>query len=125
MWQNTSYVAQDALHDDIRVKIASQDGGNVYQRFGKGTRCAFGNLRVAQQFFGLFTFRNIAGNAFDGSGLSGADSWVDLKGNGYLIVDNHGKDAEAVEWKVTVETQAEISGSDFGAPAFLTSSVTW
>jgi len=32
----------------------------------------------------------IAGNTFDGSQLSGADSWVDVKGNGYLIVDNNG-----------------------------------
>ena len=32
----------------------------------------------------------IMGNAFDGSGLSGADSWVDVKGNGYLLVGNVG-----------------------------------
>ena len=32
----------------------------------------------------------VAGNVFDGSGLVGADSWVDVKGNGYLIVGNEG-----------------------------------
>lgn len=32
----------------------------------------------------------LRGNTFDGSGMGGADSWVDLKGNGYLIVDNRG-----------------------------------
>ena len=30
----------------------------------------------------------IEGNRFDGSGLSGADSWVDVKGNGYTILGN-------------------------------------
>jgi hypothetical protein len=30
------------------------------------------------------------GNSFDGSRLSGADSWVDVKGNGWLIQDNRG-----------------------------------
>jgi hypothetical protein len=33
----------------------------------------------------------VAGNTFDGSGLTGdADSWVDVKGNGWLIQANHG-----------------------------------
>ncbi len=32
----------------------------------------------------------IAGNTFDGSSLSGADSWVDVKGNGWLIASNTG-----------------------------------
>ena len=35
----------------------------------------------------------IRGNVFDGTGMSGenaADSWIDLKGNGYLIVGNRG-----------------------------------
>jgi hypothetical protein len=33
----------------------------------------------------------LAGNTFDGSSLSGADSWVDVKGNGWLIAGNHGQ----------------------------------
>jgi hypothetical protein len=33
----------------------------------------------------------LAGNTFDGSSLSGADSWVDVKGNGWLIAGNHGR----------------------------------
>lgn len=32
----------------------------------------------------------IEGNSFDGSALSGADSWVDVKGNDYLIRENTG-----------------------------------
>jgi hypothetical protein len=32
----------------------------------------------------------VAGNTFDGGSLSGADSWVDVKGNGWLIAGNHG-----------------------------------
>ena len=32
----------------------------------------------------------VAGNRFDGAGITGADSWVDVKGNGWLIADNVG-----------------------------------
>jgi hypothetical protein len=32
----------------------------------------------------------LEGNTFDGSSLSGADSWVDVKGNNWLIKDNTG-----------------------------------
>ena len=35
----------------------------------------------------------IIGNTFDGSGMTGADSWVDVKGNNYLIQGNTGVDA--------------------------------
>jgi hypothetical protein len=37
----------------------------------------------------------IRGNTFDGSGMTGsfADSWIDLKGNGWLVSDNHGTNA--------------------------------
>jgi hypothetical protein len=37
----------------------------------------------------------IRGNTFDGTGMTGgfADSWVDLKGNGWLVVDNRGTTA--------------------------------
>ncbi|MFD0905101.1 right-handed parallel beta-helix repeat-containing protein [Actinomadura sediminis] len=39
----------------------------------------------------------IAGNAFDGSELSGGfnDSWVDVKGNGYVVEDNRGAKTNA------------------------------
>jgi hypothetical protein len=33
----------------------------------------------------------VAGNTFDGSRLTGADSWVDIKGNGWLIAGNSGR----------------------------------
>ncbi|WP_227497343.1 right-handed parallel beta-helix repeat-containing protein [Planctomonas psychrotolerans] len=32
----------------------------------------------------------VRGNTFEGSAITGADSWVDIKGNGYLIEDNVG-----------------------------------
>jgi hypothetical protein len=32
----------------------------------------------------------VAGNRFDGTGMTGADSWVDVKGNGWLISGNRG-----------------------------------
>jgi hypothetical protein len=32
----------------------------------------------------------VAGNRFDGAGITGADSWVDVKGNGWLIYGNSG-----------------------------------
>lgn len=38
----------------------------------------------------------IRGNTFDGKGMSGAnfaDSWMDVKGNGYVIEGNHGQDS--------------------------------
>jgi hypothetical protein len=33
----------------------------------------------------------VAGNTFDGARLSGGDSWVDVKGNGWLIAGNSGR----------------------------------
>ncbi|MEO3860874.1 right-handed parallel beta-helix repeat-containing protein [Acrocarpospora sp. B8E8] len=37
----------------------------------------------------------VSGNSFDGSGQTeeGADSWVDVKGNGWLIIGNEGHDS--------------------------------
>ena len=35
----------------------------------------------------------IIANTFDGSAVTGADSWVDVKGNNWLVADNVGKDA--------------------------------
>lgn len=33
----------------------------------------------------------VIGNTFDGAGMTGADSWVDIKGNGWLIEANVGR----------------------------------
>jgi parallel beta-helix repeat protein len=33
----------------------------------------------------------LIGNSFDGAGMTGGDSWVDVKGDGWLIQDNTGK----------------------------------
>jgi hypothetical protein len=35
----------------------------------------------------------VDGNTFDGSDITGADSWVDVKGNNWLVVDNTGRHA--------------------------------
>jgi hypothetical protein len=35
----------------------------------------------------------VSGNSFDGTGMIGGDSWVDVKGNGWLIEGNHGVNA--------------------------------
>jgi hypothetical protein len=35
----------------------------------------------------------LRGNTFDGADITGADSWVDVKGNGWLIEDNTGTNA--------------------------------
>jgi hypothetical protein len=69
----------------------------------------------------------IEGNSFDGSTLSGADSWVDVKGNGYLIRGNVGVNSPAdgfqthvindMEWgrdNVFEENVAEVNGDGFG-----------
>lgn len=38
----------------------------------------------------------ISGNTFDGAGMSGswADSWIDMKGNGYQVINNVGRNAK-------------------------------
>lgn len=35
----------------------------------------------------------LTGNVFDGTGLTGADSWVDVKGNDWIVADNVGRSA--------------------------------
>ncbi|MBT0767707.1 hypothetical protein KIH74_02145 [Kineosporia sp. J2-2] len=42
----------------------------------------------------------LAGNTFDGSGMTEGDSWVDVKGNGWLISGNTGVDSRADGYKV-------------------------
>jgi parallel beta-helix repeat protein len=37
----------------------------------------------------------LTGNTFDGAGMTAADSWVDVKGNDWLIQDNTGRDSPA------------------------------
>ncbi|MEU1366033.1 right-handed parallel beta-helix repeat-containing protein [Streptomyces sp. NPDC005803] len=55
------------------------------------------------------TGARIAGNTFDGSGLTGAnydDSWVDVKGNAVLVEGNHGSRTTANGY----ETHSQQSG---------------
>ncbi|GLY27550.1 hypothetical protein [Kineosporia sp. NBRC 101731] len=42
----------------------------------------------------------LTGNTFDGAGLTQGDSWVDVKGNGWLISGNTGTDSPADGYKV-------------------------
>ncbi|GAA3603271.1 hypothetical protein GCM10022223_18670 [Kineosporia mesophila] len=42
----------------------------------------------------------LTGNTFDGAGLTQGDSWVDVKGNGWLISGNRGTDSPADGYKV-------------------------
>jgi hypothetical protein len=69
----------------------------------------------------------IEGNLFDGSGLTGADSWVDVKGNGYTIRANTGTNSPEdgfqthvindLEWgreNVFEANTAMVNGDGFG-----------
>jgi len=59
----------------------------------------------------------IAGNHFVDAGYSGAnyaDSWVDVKGNGYTVVDNYGSGAAADAFQVHVAVAGWGSGNYFG-----------
>jgi hypothetical protein len=48
----------------------------------------------------------VADNTFDGSGLTGeADSWVDVKGNGWLIQANRGSNAERSGFQVNDQAE--------------------
>jgi hypothetical protein len=53
----------------------------------------------------------IEGNLMDGSSLSGADSWVDVKGSGYIIQDNQGRNAGGDGYQTHVINDMEW-GSD-------------
>jgi len=68
----------------------------------------------------------VRGNSFDGSAITGADSWVDVKGNGWLIEDNSGENSpldgyqthEILEgWgtgNVFAGNTAAVNGAGFG-----------
>lgn len=69
----------------------------------------------------------VAGNVFDGSGLVGADSWVDMKGRGYLVAGNIGTNSpedgfqthviDDMEWgtdNVFVANTANVNGPGVG-----------
>lgn len=69
----------------------------------------------------------IEGNVFDGSGLTGADSWVDVKGNGYIIRGNTGTNSPEdgfqthvindMEWgrdNVFEQNTATVHGTGYG-----------
>ncbi|MFC6022001.1 cellulose binding domain-containing protein [Plantactinospora solaniradicis] len=59
----------------------------------------------------------IRGNTFDGRGLSGqnsADSWVDMKGTGYVVEDNIGSYAPPGTFANGYETHNPVAGSGCG-----------
>jgi hypothetical protein len=60
----------------------------------------------------------IAGNTLDGDGLAGeADSWIDVKGNGWLIQGNRGTDAGRTGFEVNEQAKGWGTGNTFDANA--------
>jgi hypothetical protein len=58
----------------------------------------------------------LADNDFDGAGLAGdADSWVDVKGNGWLIQANRGTTAKRSGFEVNVQADGWGTGNTFDA----------
>ena len=58
----------------------------------------------------------LADNTFDGAGMRGdADSWVDVKGNGWLIQANHGTTAKRSGFEVNVQADGWGTGNTFDA----------
>jgi hypothetical protein len=70
----------------------------------------------------------IAGNSFNGAGMTGADSWVDMKGNGYVIRGNTGVDSpqdgfqthviDNMEWGTDNVFEANIATVNAGGVGF-------
>ncbi|MBW8764485.1 MAG: discoidin domain-containing protein [Microbacterium sp.] len=59
----------------------------------------------------------VRGNSFDGTGLSGqnsADSWIDVKGNGYLFEDNTGTFSSPGTFANGYETHNPLTGYGCG-----------
>ena len=60
----------------------------------------------------------VADNAFDGGGLAGeADSWIDVKGNGWLIQSNRGTDAGRTGFEVNEQAEGWGTGNTFDGNA--------
>jgi parallel beta helix pectate lyase-like protein len=58
----------------------------------------------------------VADNTFDGAGLRGdADSWVDVKGNGWLVQGNRGTTAPTSGFEVNVQADGWGTGNTFDA----------
>lgn len=58
----------------------------------------------------------LADNTFDGAGMAGdADSWVDVKGNGWLIQNNHGTTARTSGFQVNLQADGWGTGNTFDA----------
>ena len=60
----------------------------------------------------------VIGNSFDGSGATAADSWVDVKGNGWAIRNNAGKNSPRDGIQVHVRIPDWGRGSTFSANRF-------
>jgi parallel beta-helix repeat protein len=52
----------------------------------------------------------ISGNTFLSEGMRAADSWVDLKGNGYRVVGNRGIYLQKTGFKVAIEVHEVLKG---------------
>jgi hypothetical protein len=49
----------------------------------------------------------VSGNVMSSTGLVGADSWIDVKGNGWMIENNTGTGGGALEDGIQVHVEAE------------------
>jgi hypothetical protein len=56
----------------------------------------------------------VEGNTFDGSGMTAADSWIDVKGNGATIRGNTGTDSPLDGFQTHVIVKGWGSGNRFG-----------
>lgn len=57
----------------------------------------------------------VSGNTFVGSGMTAADSWVDVKGNGYVISHNRGTSAPTDGFQTHVQLAGWGNGNTFQA----------
>jgi Right handed beta helix region len=58
----------------------------------------------------------VADNTFDGAGMRGdADSWIDVKGNDWLIQNNHGTNAKTSGFQVNLQADGWGTGNTFDA----------
>jgi hypothetical protein len=91
----------DAHHSGEGLYIGSSYTN--WDRYTAGHPDSSDNTRVARNTFSHTTAENvdvkegtvgglIVGNTFDGSGMDpqAADSWVDIKGNDYMVIGNRG-----------------------------------
>jgi parallel beta-helix repeat protein len=93
-------------------KLKAKFGEGIYVGTAKSNWCSFSQCKVDASDHNTVSNNHISdttaenidikegttggvleNNTFDGAGMTGADSWVDVKGNDWLIEDNVGRDS--------------------------------